>query len=62
MTFSGQSASATCLTFKTPPAARLYVGIPQIFFFGIYKIPSPSLCFGIFRGIEHNMKLTTPNP
>ena len=72
MTFSGPSArlgqarvpsaAATCLTFKTPPAASLYVGIPQILFFWIYKIQSPSLCFGIFQGIEHNMKLTTPNP
>ena len=43
----GLSAAATCLTFKTSPAASLYAGIPQILFLWIYKIQSPSLCFGI---------------
>ena len=40
MTLSGPSAAATCLTFKTQPAASLYTGIPQILFFWIYKILS----------------------
>ena len=54
-------SAATCLTFKTPPAASLYAGIPQILFFGIYKIQSPSLCFGILRGIAHKRNPTLPN-
>ena len=45
----GPSAAATCLTFKTPLAASLYVGIPQILFIWIYKIQSPSLCPGTPR-------------
>ena len=47
----------TCLTFKTPPAASSTQAIPQIFFFWIYKIQSPSLCFGILRGMcaQHRM-------
>ena len=57
----GPSAAATCLTFKTPPADSLYAGIPQTLFFRIYKIRSPSLCFEIFWGIEHNMNPTLPD-
>ena len=56
----GLSAAATCLTFKTPPAASLYAGIPQILFFWIHKIQSPSLCFGILRGSVHNRKWKVP--
>jgi len=42
---------------KTPPAACLYTGIPQILFFWIYKIQSPSLSFGVLRGMraQHRM-------
>ena len=58
MKLSGLSTAATCLTFKTPPVASLYAGIPQILFFWINKIQSPPLCFGIFRGSEHNMNPT----
>ena len=47
-------------TFKTPPAASLYAGIPQILFFWIYKIQSPSLCFGISRSIECNREWQLP--
>ena len=56
----GPSAAATCLTFKTPPASSLYAGIPKILSFWIYKIQSPSLCFGILRGIraQHRMANT----
>ena len=57
MTLSGPSAAATCLIFKTPPAASLYAGIPQILFFWIYKIKSPSLCFVILRGICAQQKM-----
>ena len=46
----GPSAAATCLTFKTPPAASLYAGIPQILFFWIYKIQSPFLRPGYSTG------------
>ena len=59
MKLSGLSTAATCLTFKTPPVASLYAGIPQILFFWIYKIQSPSR-FGIFWGIEHNVNPTLP--
>ena len=52
----GPSAAATCLTFKTPPAASIYAGIPQILLFLIYKIQSPSLCFGILRGMRAQHK------
>ena len=48
MTPSGLSAAATCITFKTPPAAST---IPQILFFWIYKIQSPSLYFEILQGM-----------
>ena len=41
MKLSGLSTAATCLTFKTPPVASLYAGIPQILFFWINKIQSP---------------------
>ena len=41
MTLSGLSAAATCLTLKTPPAASLYAGIPQILFSGSTKFNSP---------------------
>ena len=37
----GPSAAATCLKFKTPPAASLYEGIPQILFFGSTKFNPP---------------------
>ena len=56
----GPSAAATCLTFKTPPAASLHAGIPQILFFWIYKIQSPSLCFGISRSIARNREWQLP--
>ena len=51
------SAVATCITFKTPPAASFYSGIPQILFFWIYKIQSPSLCFGILQGMRAQNKM-----
>ena len=57
----GPSAAATCLTFKTPPAASLYAGIPQILFFWIYKIQSPSLYFGIFRTMRAQHKMANAN-
>ena len=42
---SGPSAAATCLTFKTPPAASLYAGIPiDIIFLGLQN-SIPSLFF-----------------
>ena len=56
----GTSAAATCLKFKTPPAASLYVGIPQILIFWIYKIKSPSLCFGILKGMFGNIECQLP--
>ena len=46
----GPSAAATCLTFKIPPAASLYAGIPQILFFWIYEIQSPFALFWNFAG------------
>ena len=57
----GPSAAATCVTFKTPPAASLCAGISQILFFWIYKIQSPSPCFGILRRIAHNLNPTLPS-
>ena len=56
----GPSAATTCVTFKTPPAASLCAGIPQILFFWIYKIQSPSPCFGISRSIARNIERQRP--
>ena len=52
----GPSAAARCLTFKTPPVTSLYAVIPQILFFWIYKMQSPSL-FGILRGMCAQQKM-----
>ena len=52
MTLSGPSDATTCLTFKTPPAASPYAGMPQVLLFWIYKIQSPLSVlefYGTFR-------------
>ena len=56
----GPITTATCLKFKTPPAASLYAGIPPILFFWICKIQTPSLCFGILRGMCVQQKMVNP--
>ena len=52
----GLSAAATCLTFKSPPAASHYAGISQILFFWIYKIQSLSL--SLFWNLTGHVRTT----
>ena len=57
----GLNAAPTCLTFKTPPAASLYAGIPQILFFWIYKIQPPSLRPETPRGTRAQLNMANDN-
>ena len=51
---------ATCLTFKTPPAAIIYAGIHQIFFW-IYKIQFPLSVLEFYEACAHNRKWQMPD-
>ena len=52
----GMSAAATCHTFKTPPAASLYAGIPRILFSESTKFNPPLSVLEFYGAFAHNRK------